>query len=166
MGSQNGCPSICVPRGNSTCFCLSGRLFKIKKWTDPVSFRATASVLGLIVYEICAHSLRVGSLFPIVFPLTLLHISVTGLQEAYLLIESPHNPQAGELSVRFRILAPWGEVWIMIILLFVVTYPVIRTWLYHVPALLPKSLSFILYICSCEKHCLLVSRYFLYTIAL
>lgn len=102
--------SICVPRGNSTCFCLSGRLFKIKKWTDPVSFRATASVLGLIVYEICAHSLRVGSLFPIVFPLTLLHISVTGLQEAYLLIESPHNPQAGELSVRFRILAPWGEV--------------------------------------------------------
>lgn len=102
--------NICVPRGNSTCFCLSGRLFKISRWTDPVSFRITVSVLGLRVYEICAHSLRVGSLFPIVLPLILLYTSVPGLQEAYLLIESPHNPQAGELSVRFRILAPWGEV--------------------------------------------------------
>ena len=102
--------NICVPRGNSTCFCLSGRLFKISRWTDSVSFRITASVLGLRVYEICAHSLRVGSLFPIVFPLTLFYTSVPGLQEAYLLIESPHNPQAGELSVRFRILAPWEEV--------------------------------------------------------
>lgn len=57
----------------------------------------------------CAHPLRVGSLFPSVLPLTLLYTSMTGLQEAYLLIESLHNPQAGELSVRFRLLAPWGE---------------------------------------------------------
>lgn len=57
----------------------------------------------------CAHPLRVGSLFPSVLPLTLLYTSVTGLQEAYLLTESLHNPQAGELSVRFRLLAPWGE---------------------------------------------------------
>ena len=48
---QMAASNICVPRGNSTCFCLSGSLFKINKWTDPVSFQITASVLGLRAYE-------------------------------------------------------------------------------------------------------------------
>lgn len=137
MGSPEWLPPVSVFQRNSLASVSLGGFSKSRNGLTQFPFELLP-VLGLIVYEICAHSLRVGSLFSIDLPSDSPPHSVTGLQEAYLLIES-HNPQAGELSVRFRILAPWGEVCNC-------DYPAVcglptQDKDLTIPCLLPKSLS-------------------------
>ena len=43
--------------------CLSGRLSKVSRWSDPGSFQMTASVLGFRVCESCVRPLGAESLF-------------------------------------------------------------------------------------------------------
>ena len=61
--------------------CLSGRLSKVSRWSDPGSFQVTASSLGFCVCESCVCPLGAESLFPRVLWASRMHNALLAFKD-------------------------------------------------------------------------------------